>query len=119
MPQQKDYDNTNRGTLFINKDKKKMANERDTSNWSDMQGKLNIYGFEFYLNGWSNVIKQGDNKGDKFLSLSVKPSDETKEDRIREFFEHLSDGKENNNTSKKGSSVIDDSFDDMDDDLPF
>ena len=57
------YDNTNRGVLFIN-DRK----ERDTQ--PDRTGSINIEGVEYFLDGW---IKDGA-KG-KFLSLSVKRKD--------------------------------------------
>jgi hypothetical protein len=61
------YDNTNRGVLFIN-DRK----ERDTQ--PDRTGSINIEGVEYFLDGW---IKDG-SKG-KFLSLSVKRKDKQPE----------------------------------------
>lgn len=59
-----EYDNTNRGVLFVN-DRK----EKDTH--PDRKGTINIEGREFWLSGW---IKEND-RG-KFLSLSVTPKDE-------------------------------------------
>ena len=61
------YDNTNRGVLFIN-DRK----ERDSQ--PDRTGSINIEGVEYFLDGW---IKDGA-KG-KFLSLSVKRKDKQPE----------------------------------------
>lgn len=57
------FDNTNRGVLFIN-DRK----ERD--NQPDRTGSINVDGVEYFLDGW---IKPGA-KG-QFLSLSVKRKD--------------------------------------------
>ena len=59
------YDNTNRGALFVN-DKKQKANHPDYS------GKINVNGTDFYVSGWK---KQG-KSGAGFLSLSVKPVDQ-------------------------------------------
>jgi len=60
------YDNTNRGALFSNKDKK------TSENFPDYGGSLNVDGKEYFISAW---LKDGP-KG-KFMSLSVKP----KEDR--------------------------------------
>jgi hypothetical protein len=62
-----DYDNTNRGVLFSERDKKTRDDDRDYS------GSINIAGAEYWLSAWIKTSK----KGTKFLSLSVKP----KEDR--------------------------------------
>ncbi len=63
MPQ---YDNTNRGVLFINNNKK--SDKSPT-----VMGKIDIEGTEYYLSGWTNY-KRGD--GEKYLSLSVTPIEE-------------------------------------------
>jgi hypothetical protein len=57
-----DYDNTNRGVLFNEIDKKPGDNDRDYG------GSININGEEFWLSGWIKTSK----KGMKFMSLSVK-----------------------------------------------
>jgi hypothetical protein len=56
------FDNTNRGVLFNERDKKTKDGDRDYS------GKINIEGREFWLSAWLKTSK----KGTKFLSLSVK-----------------------------------------------
>ena len=61
----KEYDNTNRGSLFDN-DKK----EKDTH--PDFTGSINVDGKEYWLNGWKKTSKAGN----RFFSLSVKPKDQ-------------------------------------------
>lgn len=56
-----DYDNTNRGALFRNEDRK-------TDKHPEYSGTINIAGRDYYLSAW---IKEG--KRGKFFSLSVKP----------------------------------------------
>jgi len=58
MPQQ--YDNTNRGVLFINGRKSK-------DNHPDYTGKIDIDGKERWLSAWVKTSKDGK----KFLSLSL------------------------------------------------
>jgi hypothetical protein len=61
----KTFDNTNRGVLFNERDKKETDKDRDYG------GKINIEGREFWLSGWINTSK----KGLKFLSLAAKAVD--------------------------------------------
>lgn len=58
----KEYDNTNRGSLFDN-DKK----EKETH--PDFTGSINVDGKEYWLNGWKKTSKTGK----RFFSLSVNP----------------------------------------------
>lgn len=58
------YDNTNRGALFSNRDKK------TSENFPDYGGSLNVDGKEYFISAW---LKDGP-KG-KFMSLSVKPKE--------------------------------------------
>lgn len=58
-----EYDNTNRGALFIN-------NRKDRDSHPDYTGTLNVNGEEFWISGWK---KQG--RSGTFLSISVKPKE--------------------------------------------
>lgn len=60
----KQFDNTNRGALFKN-------NEKKSENSPEYTGLINIEGREFYLSGW---VKEG--KNGKFFSLSVKTKEQ-------------------------------------------
>jgi hypothetical protein len=57
------YDNTNRGALFSNRERKETENDHDYS------GVLDVGGKEYWLNAWIKTSKAGK----KFMSLSVKP----------------------------------------------
>jgi hypothetical protein len=59
------FDDTNRGVLFNERDRKQTEKDRDYS------GKINIGGREFWLSAWIKTSK----KGLKFLSLSAKAMD--------------------------------------------
>lgn len=56
-----EYDNTNRGVLFIN-------NRRATDRHPTMTGSLNVDGVEYWISAWTKH-KQSD--GEKYLSLSI------------------------------------------------
>ena len=58
------FDNTNKGALFINTKK-----EKDTH--PAMKGSINIDGKEYWLSAWS---KTHETKG-KWLSISVEPKE--------------------------------------------
>lgn len=59
-----DYDNTNRFTLFRNKDRKTDASP-------EYSGSINVDGVEYRLSAW---VKEGQNG--KFFSGSVRPKDQ-------------------------------------------
>jgi hypothetical protein len=59
-----EYDNTDRGVLFKNKQKK-------TDNHPDYQGSINVDGKDYWLSSWLKTSKAGE----KFMSLSVKPKE--------------------------------------------
>ena len=63
-----EYDNTNRFSLFPNKDKTE-ANPT----WADFQGTINIEGVEYYISAWKP--KAGANPKGPVLSGSVKPKE--------------------------------------------
>ena len=88
----KDFDETNRGVLFLNHKKK---NDRSPN----YTGKINIDGEERWLSGWVNEIRSGKRAGEKMVSLSVG-------DLI------------DNGSSGSGNSGGDNQQD-LDDDIPF
>lgn len=57
------YDNTNRGVLFKNQEKRE--------NGPDYSGKLDVDGVEFFLDAWIKASESGR----KFMSVSVKRKD--------------------------------------------
>ena len=60
------FDNTNSGVLFKNKNKKK-----DTH--ADYNGTINVNGKEYWLNAWiKEAGEKAENPGQKFFSLSVQ-----------------------------------------------
>lgn len=61
-----EFDNTNRGVLFNNKDKKTQDSHPDYS------GSINFNGVDCWLSGWIKESKDGK----KFFSLSVKPKEQ-------------------------------------------
>ena len=61
-----DYDNTNRGVLFPNKQKV------DGDSKPELSGNINIDGKEYWLSCWDKVSKAGN----EFKSLSVQPKEE-------------------------------------------
>ena len=65
------YDESNRGALF--REEKQKETDRDYS------GTLNVEGREFWISGWVKTSK----KGQKFLSLSIKPKVGTPSTRAR------------------------------------
>ena len=60
---EKQYDNSNRGVLFKNTDKR---DDRDP----EYRGQINVGGQEFWLDCWIQTAKKD---GRKFMSLRVKP----------------------------------------------
>ena len=55
-----DFDNTNRGVLFIN-------DQQGNDKRPNYRGSLNVAGVEYNISGWKKLSK----KGTTFLSLSV------------------------------------------------
>lgn len=61
-----DYDNTNRGAIFKNDQKK-------TDSHPDFTGSLNVDGIEFWVNAWKR--KAGASEKSPALTFSVKMKD--------------------------------------------
>jgi len=121
-----EYDDTNRGFLMRNYDKERLKNERDTSNWANAQGSINILGMEFYISSWTGVIKSGEHEGDRIQNLQVQPKDEDLRknydlkdigDKLEKFIKQTLDGDMVNNNNN--SSPKEDPEDFEDDDIPF
>lgn len=93
-----EYDNTNRGSLFRN-------TKKESEKHPDMNGSLNVNGTEYWISGWTKVVKK-DNQ--KFLSLSIKPKQDAP---------HQS----NTPTRQNANPIGRQAHDDLDDgsDLPF
>ena len=60
-----EYDNTNRGTLFRN-------DERKHDRSPEYSGSINVGGVEYWLNGW---VQEAKTTGRRFFSLTVRPKD--------------------------------------------
>lgn len=58
-----DYDNTNRGAIWGNKDKK-------TDNHPDFNGSLNVEGKEYWVSGWKR--KEGASPSSPAMSFSIR-----------------------------------------------
>ncbi len=56
-----EYDNTNRGVLFL-------VEEKEDEKHADYSGSINIDGVEHWLSAWRRTSKNGK----KFLSLTIK-----------------------------------------------
>ena len=90
------YDNTNSGMMYRN-------TEKQDDKHPDFSGFIDIEGTEYWLSAWVNESKEGSKmqqKGvEKYFSLKFKP-------------------KEQRQPARKPEKAKD-SFDDMDDDIPF
>ena len=59
------FDNTNKGTLFINTDKEAMKSQKDTSKWATLEGSMNLIcphcekSSDFWLSAWNKIIGTG------------------------------------------------------------
>lgn len=58
------YDNTNRGAIFTNR-------KKESDKHPDYKGSIDVGGKEYWLSGWKNTSKKGEN----YLSLSVTPKE--------------------------------------------
>jgi hypothetical protein len=63
-----EFDSTNRGTLFKN-------DKKTEEKHPDMSGSININGTEFWISGWKKQSKAGTG----FISLSVRPKEQTRQ----------------------------------------
>jgi uncharacterized protein (DUF736 family) len=61
-----EYDNSNRGSIFKNE-------KKEEEKHPDMTGSLNVDGTDYWISAWKKTSKAGTS----FLSLSVRPKQET------------------------------------------
>ena len=106
-----DYDNTNRGALFIN-DRKK------TSKHPDYNGKLDVNGTEYWFSGWVKTINSGKNKGKQFISVSLGDPVEPEAAAPATGFPGVNTPSSNAPARDSDSSEAE-GFDSFDDDVPF
>lgn len=60
-----EYDNTNTGMLFKNRD-------RDNDRQPEYTGRVNVNGTDYWLSAWVKVSKKS---GEKFFSIAIKEKD--------------------------------------------
>jgi len=60
-----EYDNTNRGALFVN-------DKKESDQHPDWQGKIDVEGVEYWISAWKKKSKGGD----PYMSLSIKPKEQ-------------------------------------------
>jgi hypothetical protein len=65
-----EYDNSNSGALFKNKEK-----DESHPTWADYKGSINVDGTDYWLSAWLKKSKDGK----PYMSLSVKPKNEDAE----------------------------------------
>ena len=71
----KQYDNTNKGALFVN------DRQREGKQDPDFNGEINIGGTEYYISGWKKETKNGK----RLISLSVKAKSSGNPNQERSF----------------------------------
>lgn len=64
------WDNTNRGSLFKN-------DRKQSENHPDFKGSINVNGVDYWMSAWTKEIKQGEKAGQKFMSLSIQPKNQS------------------------------------------
>jgi len=67
---EQEYDNTNRGAMFVN------SYKEDGDNRPDFTGQLDVEGVEYKIAGWKRTSEK---KGTRFISLSIDKKEEKEE----------------------------------------
>lgn len=93
----KQYDNTNKGVLFINDRKEKDSHP-------DRKGSINVDGKEYWMSGWDKQTSKGDT-----ISLSLQPKEQRSSGGGQQ--------QRNNNNNQRSAPPPSDDFEDSD--LPF
>lgn len=97
----KEYDNTNRGSIWQNKDK-----NESNPNAPDFKGEMNVQGLEFWVAAWKR--KPDANPKAPALSFSIQSKDQRQDAMPQRQSQKP-------NEQKPASS----SFDEFSDDIPF
>ena len=66
---EQEYDNTNRGAMFVN------SYKVDGDNRPDFTGTIDVEGVEYKIAGWKRTSEK---KGTRFISLSIDKKDDEK-----------------------------------------
>ena len=94
------FDNVNRGVLFVNNKK------AEGSKQPDRTGSLNVDGVEYFLDGWLKKSQSGQ----PFLSVSIKRKDKQPEQQ---------QAPQPARAPQQAAPANTGGFEDMDDDIPF
>jgi hypothetical protein len=103
-----EFDNTNSGALFNNKENK------TTANHPDYKGSINVNGEEFWLSAWIKPTKK--DPAVRFMSLSVQPKQTAQSAPPARKPSH--DGFKARQVDTQPRNPRSSGFDDMNDDLP-
>lgn len=96
------FDNSNRGVLFVNNKK------AEGSNQPDRTGSLNVDGVEYFLDGWLKKSQSGQ----PFMSVSIKRKDKQPE-------QQQAPRPASAPAPRQAAPANTGGFEDMDDDIPF
>jgi len=91
------YDNSNRGALFVN-------DRKQSDKHPDMQGKINVDGVDYYLSGWWKQTAKGE-----ILSLALG----------KRVDEHPTQQTQTSRGRGRPAAMQEPRFEDIDDDIPF
>jgi len=99
-----EFDNTNRGVLFINNKK------AEGSNQPDRTGSLNVDGVEYFLDGWMKKSQSGQ----PFLSVSIKRKEKQPDTTYQ-----AQAPQQSRSPAQRPAPAGTGGFEDMDSDVPF
>jgi len=92
---EQEYDNTNRGALFINE-------KKQSEKHPDYTGSINIAGVEHWLSAWLQTSKKS---GKQFLSISIG---DVKEEKPSEPAKGFPNGEPVENVENKDEITVED-----------
>lgn len=101
-----EYDNNNRGVLFVN------TKKAEGSKQPDRTGSLNVDGVEYFLDGWLKKSQSGQ----PFMSVSIKRKDKQPE---QQQAQRTASAPAPRQTPPQATPANTGGFEDMDSDIPF